>query len=414
MADNLRHIFHAFNPEKALNGEELQKYYVGFEENEKRIARLKTRLELCLETNEPMKLLFMGHRGSGKTTALNRLVSGLDGAFFIVSYDVIELLDPNDVKYTDVLLSALAKLTEKAVSENISLSEKLAARIEKWGRTLIRTNTETEEMGAGFGANIPFYFISLFARMKNESQTRYEVREEIKPRVSELINIINDTVNEIEKTGKQVLIIIDNLEKTEYENAMSIFVEHGTQITQPMCKIIYTFPIALRSCDRYSQIRINFSADIMYPSIKIHDKEGNLTDEALKNRKFMKDIFERRGDLKLIEKEALELAIDMSGGVLREYIRIIRDATLNAITFAKETIDMDCVNDVIKDLKNTYRSQLSDEDYKILAETAKNRCIRRDGDLVRLLHNLSVLEYANDENWCDVNPVVRLIMEENH
>ena len=128
----------------------------------------------------------------------------------------------------------------------------------------------------------------------------------------------------------------------------------------------------------------------------------------------MKDIFERRGDLKLIEKEALELAIDMSGGVLREYIRIIRDATLNAITFAKETIDMDCVNDVIKDLKNTYRSQLSDEDYKILAETAKNRCIRRDGDLVRLLHNLSVLEYANDENWCDVNPVVRLIMEENH
>ena len=275
MADNLRHIFHAFNPEKALNGEELQKYYVGFEENEKRIARLKTRLELCLETNEPMKLLFMGHRGSGKTTALNRLVSGLDGAFFIVSYDVIELLDPNDVKYTDVLLSALAKLTEKAVSENISLSKELTGRIEKWGSTLIKTNTDTEEMSAGLGANIPFYFISLFARMKSESQTRYEVREEIKPRVSELISIINDTVFEIEKTGKQVLIIIDNLEKTEYENAMSIFVEHGTQITQPMCKIIYTFPIALRSCDRYSQIRINFSADIMYPSIKIHDKEGN-------------------------------------------------------------------------------------------------------------------------------------------
>ncbi|WP_407282927.1 P-loop NTPase fold protein [Methanolobus sp. WCC1] len=414
MADNLRQIFHAFNPEKALNGEELQKYYVGFEENEKRIARLRTRLELCLETNEPMKLLFMGHRGSGKTTALNKLVSGLDDAFFIVSYDVIDLLDPNDVKYTDVLLSALAKLTEKTISENISLSKELTGRIEKWGRTLVRTNTETEEMGAGFGVNIPFYFINLFARMKSESQTRYEVREEIKPRVSELISIINDTVFEIEKTGKQVLIIIDNLEKTEYENAMSIFVEHGTQITQPMCKIIYTFPIALRSCDRYSQIRINFSADIMYPSIKIHDKQGNLTEEALKNRDFMKDIFERRGDLELIEGEALELAIDMSGGVLREYIRIIRDAALNAITFDKEKIDMDCVNDVIKDLKNTYRSQLSDEDYVILAETAKNRCIRRDGNLVRLLHNLSVLEYANDENWCDINPVVRLIMEENH
>ena len=127
----------------------------------------------------------------------------------------------------------------------------------------------------------------------------------------------------------------------------------------------------------------------------------------------MENIFALRGDLKLIDEEALEYAIDMSGGVLREYIRIIRDAALNSITFGKELIDMDCVKEVIKDLKNTYRSQLSDEDYIILADITKHKSIKRDENLVRLLHNLSVLEYANDGNWCDVNPVVGLIMEES-
>lgn len=412
MAADIIQLFHAFNPEKALKDEELQKYYVEIKENEKRVAKLKTLLKLDFETNAPSKLLFMGHRGSGKSTALNKLVLELDESFFIVSYDVMDLLDPNDVSYTDVLFSALVKLTQKAEEEKIELSGALRKRIEKWGSTLLKVEIENEEVGVGLSANIPLYFTNLFARMKSESQTRSEVRTEITPKVSELIYLINDTVSEIEKKGKQVLIVIDNLEKTEQKNAMDIFVNHSTQLTQPLCKIIYTFPISLRSSDKYSQISRSFSYDIMYPSIKICDKNRVLTEDAIENRTFMEKIFELRGDLKLIDKETLNYAIDMSGGVLREYIRIIRDAALNAITFGKKSIDMECVEEVIKDLKNTYRSQLSDEDYKIITNTTKNKSIKRDENLVRLLHNLSLLEYVNGDNWCDANPVVRLIMNE--
>ena len=35
--------------------------------------------------------------------------------------------------------------------------------------------------------------------MKSETTTRQEIREEIQPRVSELINLINDIIAEIEK-----------------------------------------------------------------------------------------------------------------------------------------------------------------------------------------------------------------------
>jgi DNA polymerase III delta prime subunit len=130
---------------------------------------------------------------------------------------------------------------------------------------------------------------------------------------------------------------------------------------------------------------------------------------VLQNREFMKTMFDRRGKRELIEPEALEYAIEMSGGLVREYIRIIRDAALNSIAFGKESIDMDCVQDVINDLKNAYRSQLSDEDYETLESVIQTKQIKRDKILVRLLNNLSVLEYA--KGGFDVNPVVRLIME---
>jgi signal recognition particle GTPase len=78
MAGDLKQIYHLFNPNKALQNDDLEKYYVEIDQNEINIEDLKTRLELSLETHEPIKLLFTGHRGSGKTTALNRLVSYLN------------------------------------------------------------------------------------------------------------------------------------------------------------------------------------------------------------------------------------------------------------------------------------------------------------------------------------------------
>ena len=89
---------------------------------------------------------------------------------------------------------------------------------------------------------------------------------DINPKVSELINIINDVITEIERTkGKQVLIVIDNLEKTDPVKAIEIFYKHGTQLVQPLGKIIYTFPIALKNDEKFSQIVINFDKVSMHP-----------------------------------------------------------------------------------------------------------------------------------------------------
>ena len=413
MAENIRDIYHLFNPDKVLLNDELKNYYVEIDQNETNIRNLQVRLELGLETREPIKLLFTGHRGSGKTTTLNRLVSNLDDRFFIVHYNVFDLLDYNDVNYTDVLFSILTKMLEKAEKEKIDLGKTLLKRVNNWGSSIIESKTQEKGMEGGAGIKIHLYLLEIMGRMKNENITKKEVRKEIEPRVSELIGIINDTISEIEKTGEQVLIIIDNLEKIDPTKAQHLFYDHATQLTQPLCKIIYTFPISLKSSDKFMQIKINFSDVFVHPNIKINERVGP-DYPYLKGRNFMKEIVSKRVSLDMFEPDAIEYIIDMSGGVVREFIRIIRDSAVRAITRKKDLIDKDIAVEVVNGLKNIYQAQLSDEDYQVLQEVHQTKDIKRDEQLVGLLHNLSVLEYKNDRSWCDLNPIVRAILEEKN
>jgi hypothetical protein len=68
--------------------------------------------------------------------------------------------------------------------------------------------------------------------------------------------------------------------------------------------------------------------------------------------------------------------------------------------------------EVVNGLKNLYKAQLSDDDYEVLQDVCRTKDIKRDEQLVGLLHNLSVLEYKNAESWCDLNPIVRSILDE--
>jgi GTPase SAR1 family protein len=413
MAENIRDIYHLFNPDEVLLNDDLEKYYVEIEQNEINIKDLQNRLELGLETREPIKLLFTGHRGSGKTTTLNRLVSNLDSRFFIIHYNVFDLLDHNDVTYIDVLFSMLTKILEKAENDEIDLGKTLLERINNWGSSIVKSKTKEKGVGSGVGLKIHLHLLEIMGRMKSETTTRVETRKEIEPRVSELVSIINDTISEIEKTGEQVLIIIDNLEKIDPTKALHLFYDHATQLTQPLCKIIYTFPISLKSSNDFMQIKINFSDVFIHPNIKIHEREGP-KQPYLKGREFMKEIVSKRVSLEMFEPDALEYIIDMSGGVVREFIRIIRDSAVRAITRKKDLIDKNIAMEVVNGLKNIYQAQLSDEDYKVLMEVHQTKDIKRDEQLVGLLHNLSVLEYRNERSWCDLNPIVRAILDEKN
>ena len=95
---DLRAALNLFDPRRSLENGELDTYYVS------RPHAPLSEMETYLRFNDhPVKVLFSGHRGSGKSTELRRLAKDLDSEFFVVQIPVAQTLNFSDLNYTDIV-----------------------------------------------------------------------------------------------------------------------------------------------------------------------------------------------------------------------------------------------------------------------------------------------------------------------
>ena len=59
-----------------------------------------------------------------------------------------------------------------------------------------------------------------------------------------------------------------------------------------------------------------------------------------------------------------------------------------------------------REIRSDFKRILKSEDYDTLNEISKSNEIRGIEKIGHLLHNLSVLEYVNDESWFDIHPTL--------
>ena len=77
----LAETLNLFDPRGPLHVDELEAYYVA--RPHAPLEQMKTYLRVI---NQPAKVLFSGHRGSGKSTELVRLAKDLENEFFVVQF----------------------------------------------------------------------------------------------------------------------------------------------------------------------------------------------------------------------------------------------------------------------------------------------------------------------------------------
>jgi hypothetical protein len=120
-----------------------------------------------------------------------------------------------------------------------------------------------------------------------------------------------------------VLVIIEDLDKPSLDQAKELFYNNYTAITQPACYIVYTVPISIFFALEFTAIR---ESQFFLPNIKLHTK-GDMyrTHEHEPGYELMRTFVYRRMKEELIEPEALNFAIKMSGGVFREGARRDRE-----------------------------------------------------------------------------------------
>ena len=395
-------------------------------------------MKLYLESSaKPVKILFAGYRGCGKSTELNKLQSEIQTRFAVLNYSIMEESDPMSLTYIDLLIITMEKLFDFAEKENLDISKAYLNSIQGWLATKEIQEIREKYVGAEteFGVDAQFTIPLLskfFAKLKLAGKTSKNFKEVLKkednPRLSELIFRCNDLIREISRIGRRkgyrdVVIIIEDLDKVPIDRAESLFLNYASQLVQLESYVIFTFPITLLYNQKFNIIRQYFDNDFELPMIKVYNKDGS---ESIEGRRILREIVSKRMVLSLFDSpQLLDTLISYSGGCLRDLFRMIIESASSALIMENPKIMEGDTTKGIQRLKNDYANTISDnrkadktfiaaKDYfETLVQVAKSTTKKPDNTeaLLDLRQNLCVLGY-NGENWVDVHPLVKDILRD--
>jgi hypothetical protein len=83
----------------------------------------------------------------------------------------------------------------------------------------------------------------------------------------------------------------------------------------------------------------------------------------------------------------------------------------SAIEKERNRILKEDVESAEREIRSDFTHILESKDYDTLNEICKSDEIRGIEKIGHLLHNLSVLEYVNDESWFDIHPTLEELLK---
>ncbi len=406
-ATNIEHAWINFDPEMPLPGDD-HPFYV--RRPGEPTQRLTNELRLAAQRPASPKLLFTGYRGAGKSTELNRVARDerLRRYYWIVRFSVKETGDIQNMDYRDVLLALGAKIYTQYTESGGKLDPDLIAELETWkDRTVERLRSKGAVFETGAGFDLSRFFLATLLKVKTEHKTRELIREEIGPRLSELLEQINLIAAGIQAREKRrVLVLIDDLDKLNLENARRLFYDHWASLSQPSCAIVYTIPAALLYEDVF-MVGDMFQTTFFLPNVRLRSHaDRRMKDEE--GYRFFRTLISKRMDETLIEEAARDELIALSGGVPADLVFAVQSALSNALHRQGNKVTKEDVAWARSQLRNPLLRLLSDEDLKVLRDIRRRNPDRLPDPRkhARLVHIRAALQYANDLDWFDTHPVL--------
>ncbi|MGK7958201.1 MAG: P-loop NTPase fold protein [Crocosphaera sp.] len=401
MTKALENAYNNFDS-RPLSGETLKRFYID-DFTKDAVNRIRTTIKI---SERFRKMLVIGHRGCGKSTILNKVADELRNDFYIVSFSAAETLNMNDVETIDILLSVYLQILKSMNDSNIHVPIKRFDDIMK----SVKSKLKLTEGGLNLLKILTF-------KIKVENKSRASLREEFINQVEILNNSISDCIKSISQhyedkdkniKGKDILIIIDDLDKLSPEFAEKTFFKGYNLLTMPEAKIIYTFPLETYYCENFIQLKDRYEDQFI--SLVVVDQKKN-GDTGIKQ---LEKLVLQRISQQYITEDALKEMIILSGGLLRDLIKFMQDACKQAIVKCSTVIDKDIAEDVINEAVNHYDRlfdfpNYADEVEKIVR--ASKRTNLTNQNLIYLLKYLFVLEYRFERDlWYDAHPCLKKLL----
>jgi len=404
---------------KPLSTDTFESFFVNTDRARGKSIALSLKYFFESKKDTPQKVLFMGHRGSGKSTELFRLEQLLSHAFQFVRFSVKEI-DIIDLNYIDLIFLLLDKLYEQANRDNIPLHNNLLENLNHfWNdKKLIQIlNISKADMNAEIKFSGGFWnFIRL--KIKAIFRTGVEIKEEIRrtctPKISQLIQQTNDLIdniqNEYAKKNLILLVVIEDLDKLDISIAENLFLKRSNILRQFNTHIIYTFPIFLHYSEYFNTISESFDHYELLSMIKILNKDNTKNTDG---RRILNEIIEKRVLPQLFEDKVIDELISFSGGVLRHLFRMMSNAVLSSMVEQSTRVTSAAAQSAFNEIKSGFERSIEPNHMTALTQLYKenNKTPLPDSTLRGLLNRMAVIEY-NGQRWCGLHPAVIKILEE--
>ncbi len=407
-AQNLEQVVRFFDPKEALRGQHLRSWFV------ERAGTPRRRLKIALETQrEPRKILFVGHRGTGKSTELNQLAEEIQESFHTIGFDALTVTGRSTMRYEDLMLALSTQITRHCIDQGLigrPASDPLRdgwQSLADWWREKVA--------GFSLGASREVKTLASLSTLLGEIEvgvsqsafTREQLNAFADREMPELVRRLNWVIGEAEKhlNPRRLLLVVEGLDKVDLEAARHIFRDHAPTITALHAAMIYTFPLALRYSPDYQTVRSAFSDDKFLSNLSLRHVSGV---EDTQGHHALRRIVLSRIEPNLVAEDALGQLVMASGGIAVQLVKLVNSAAIYALerNAQAQSIELEDVRSAVKDLRRELAANLTLAEWRLLKTRHNDRMLSNEPEIQQLLYKGALIEYSNDVQWCDVHPAL--------
>jgi energy-coupling factor transporter ATP-binding protein EcfA2 len=311
--------------------------------------------KLAFSYNPRDTFFVAGQTGSGKTTLIDFLVYSHQEVkdkyeFLYVDYAEETLQDDKEFGVGEVLSVLITKIARIGYSFGIDMNEYL-----KKLKAIEEDSRKQSKDEAVSNWNWSDIFLEIVANskiglgLKLDTARRSTIRSIFKSNLKDFVDLLNALIVEVNykhPDGKLLLIFMDGLEKIQDAGIIhNIFSRESLfAITNIECRKIMAIPVHLASRDtsaidpsigHFVAVQCKIKTNPLTennPDVANEDKERS-KNQVAKNRENLKQLIRKRIDIDsqtMLPDDALDFALDKSGGFVVDLCKILTDAIIKA------------------------------------------------------------------------------------
>jgi hypothetical protein len=372
------------------------KYYVAREAG----ASLELAERMTIDRRN-VKALLAGQRGAGKTTELLRMAHDLRPTVLTLYTDVE--MPAERAGIPDILAVIGGGMCRRLLEGKVPVSEAVTRSFSSWYKEALKLPGDDKGGLAGLAEQ----FTKLSEKLRRR-EGRPELAAALDSRREELVQRLNELAQEARaRSGKEVLLIVDGLERLGKGAAVPFLLESGLLEFQFKC--VCTVPFPVLHSPEFRSLRQAFDMISVMPLSEVGQAALSLKSGGVLD---LRDMLERRTGRELIDAAALDMLLLNSGGNPGDLFRFTGNCCLRASMKGRTRIDAGVVDSVLEDHRLEMKRFLTAEEWQRLGQVFRDRNIAHDELLNSLLDSGAVLEYPGRRDLYIVHPALLPVLKE--